>query len=507
MGVFRADLRGADADGGAAALIHGPPGTGKTQTLLELILQLVTPPPSSSPSADPPRPKKVLVCGPSNISVDNIVLRLPSSLPIIRVGHPARLLPRVIERSLDALTRTSEQGEIVSDVRKEMDSLLGRLNVAGKARLKGKARRDGWTQVRDLRGEYRRREQKCIDELVHGSKVVLATLHGAGGRQLQSEHFDVVIIDEASQALEAQCWIPLLLARGGIQKLVIAGDPMQLPPTIKSATTPQTTTILSAAEATLETTLFSRLLALHGAGVKRVLTTQYRMHERIMAFPSRELYDSVLVAAPSVASHLLTTLPYPVAETEATTAPLLFIDTQGGEFPEDPAADPAVSKSALGSESKSNELEARLVALHVEGLIAAGVRESDIAVLTPYNAQVAQIVGLVRPRHGGVEVNSVDSFQGREKEAVVISLVRSNEKRETGFLKDVRRINVAVTRARRHLCVVGDSDTVAGERGFLKRWIEWLADEAESGAVVRYPDVAEVLSGWVGAAEKGGRGV
>lgn len=492
------------ADDGAAALIHGPPGTGKTQTLLELILQLVTPPPSTSP--DPPRPKKVLVCGPSNISVDNIVLRLPSSLPIIRVGHPARLLPRVIERSLDALTRTSEQGEIVSDVRREMDSLLARLNVAGKARLKGKARRDGWTQVRDLRGEFRRREQKCIVELVQGSKVVLATLHGAGGRQLQSEHFDVVIIDEASQALEAQCWIPLLLARGGIQKLVIAGDPMQLPPTIKSATTPQTTTAPKAPEqATLETTLFSRLLALHGTGIKRVLTTQYRMHERIMAFPSRELYDSVLLAAPGVASHLLTTLPYPVAETEATTAPLLFIDTQGGEFPEDPGADPTVSKSALGSESKSNTLEARLVALHVEALVAAGVRECDIAVLTPYNAQVALIAGLVRPRYGGVEVNSVDSFQGREKEAVVISLVRSNEKRETGFLKDVRRINVAVTRARRHLCVVGDSETVASERGFLRRWVEWLGDEADSGAVVRYPDVAEVLVGWVGAAGGDGR--
>lgn len=392
-----------------------------------------------------------------------------------------------------------------------MDAALARLNATGKARLKGKARRDGWTQIRDLRGEYRRREQKCVAELVGGSKVVLSTLHGAGSRQLQGEKFDVVIIDEASQALEAQCWIPLLLARGGggggIPKLVIAGDPMQLPPTVKSATTPQTSAApTKTPTTTLETTLFSRLLALHGSAIKRVLTTQYRMHERIMAFPSLELYESALVAAPAVASHLLTTLPYPVAETEATTAPLLFIDTQGGEFPEDPATDPAAAKStrlALSSESKSNRLEARLVALHVEALVEAGVKECDIAVLTPYNAQVALISALVRERYHGVEVNSVDSFQGREKEAVVISLVRSNEKRETGFLKDVRRINVAVTRARRHLCVVGDSDTVASEKGFLKRWLEWLGDEARSGAIVRYPDVGEVLGGWVGSVEVG----
>lgn len=129
---------------------------------------MVTPPASDKP---PPAPKKILVCGPSNISVDNIVLRLPSSLPVIRIGHPARLLPRVIERSLDTLTRTSEQGEIVSDVRREMDELLGKLKVGGKARLKGRARKEGWDQVRDLRGEYRRREQKCVTEIVKGSKA------------------------------------------------------------------------------------------------------------------------------------------------------------------------------------------------------------------------------------------------------------------------------------------------------------------------------------------------
>ncbi|KAH8155178.1 uncharacterized protein LAJ45_00187 [Morchella importuna] len=480
------------------ALIHGPPGTGKTQTLLELILQLVTPPPSSS--GEPATPKKILVCGPSNISVDNIVLRLPAALPIIRLGHPARLLPRVLERSLDALTRTSEAGEIVSDVRREMDDLLSKLNAAGKSRIKGKARKDGWSQVRDLRGEYRRREDKCVTEVVRGSKVVLCTLHGAGSRQILSEKFDVVIIDEGSQALEAQCWIPLLMTRGGVQKLVIAGDPMQLPPTIKSVTGSMSAPVLdkpahkTEVPDSLEVTLFSRLLTLHGEGIKRLLDTQYRMHADIMAFPSKELYGGLLIAHESVKEHLLTTLPYEVQETEDTAAPVVFIDTQGGEFPEDVAGDPVKSKAvALASESRSNLLEARLVALHVKALIDAGVREGDVGVLTPYNAQVALISKFLREAYPGVEVNSVDSFQGREKEAVVISLVRSNEKRETGFLKDVRRINVAVTRARRHLCVVGDSETVGRERGFLRRWMEWLGDEA----VVRYPDVGDVLGGWV----------
>ena len=151
-----------------AALIQGPPGTGKTQTLLEIILQLATP---TMTSLSPPTPKKILVCGPSNISVDNIVLRLPSSLPIIRMGHPARLLPQVIKRSLDNLTRTSEQGEIINDVRKEMDNLLSKLKATGKARMKGRARKEGWDTVRHLRGESRERENKCVPEIVKWSEV------------------------------------------------------------------------------------------------------------------------------------------------------------------------------------------------------------------------------------------------------------------------------------------------------------------------------------------------
>ncbi|KAL8812131.1 MAG: hypothetical protein Q9223_007367 [Gallowayella weberi] len=198
------------------ALIHGPPGTGKTYTLIELILQTVK------------RSQRILVCGPSNISVDNIVERLaPHKLPIVRLGHPARLLPSVLDHSLDVLTQTSEAAAIVKDVRREMDAKQASI----KKTRSGKERRAIYGDIKELRKEYRVREKQCVTTLVQGSKVVLATLHGAGGFQLRHEEFDVVIIDEGSQALEAQCWIPLFSAK----KLVLAGDHLQLPPTVKSA--------------------------------------------------------------------------------------------------------------------------------------------------------------------------------------------------------------------------------------------------------------------------------
>jgi DNA polymerase alpha-associated DNA helicase A len=230
--------------------------------------------------------------------------------------------------------------------------------------------------------------------------VVLATLHGAGGFQTKDEVFDVVIIDEASQALEAQCWVPLLRA----SKVVLAGDHLQLPPTIKSLNSKTTKAKARDSEElikgmTLETTLFDRLLRLHGPGIKRMLTTQYRMHEKIMRFPSDELYESKLVAADAVKARLLKDLPYEVKETEDTTEPLIFFDTQGGDFPEkneEEEVDKKAGKGMMG-ESKSNEMEAALVKQHVRNLVDAGVKPDDIAVITPYNAQVCLISFLFRP--------------------------------------------------------------------------------------------------------------
>lgn len=340
------------------------------------------------------REQRILVCGPSNISVDNIVERLsPHKVPILRLGHPARLLPSVVSHSLDVLTQTSEAGAIVKDVRAEMDAKQASI----KKTKSGKERKAIYTDLKELRKEYRERERRCVSNLVGGSKVVLATLHGAGGSQLRGEEFDVVIIDEASQALEAQCWVPLLSAK----KVVCAGDHLQLPPTIKSLNSKEKPKAKEGGKPpikglTLETTLFDRLLALNGPSIKKMLTTQYRMHENIMRFPSDELYDSKLIAADNVKARLLKDLEYEVQDTEDTNEPVIFIDTQGGDFPErtedDETDTPKKGKAALHGDSKSNEMEAALVDQHVGKLIEAGIRPPDIAVVTPYNAQVCLAV-------------------------------------------------------------------------------------------------------------------
>ena len=401
----------------------------------------------------------------------------------------------------------------------------------------GRERKAIYGEMKELRAEYREREKKCVSNLVQGSKVVLATLHGAGGSQLRGERFDVVIIDEASQALEAQCWVALLNAR----KVVLAGDHLQLPPTVKSLNmkavpdrpkekdkdkskekqkskdgdakktkeekdaTPKDKPVDTNSKEpsptpklSLETTLFDRLLSLHGTSIKRMLTTQYRMHASIMAFPSAELYENKLLAADAVKARLLKDLPYDVADTEDTREPLVFWDTQGGDFPEktdeeeDNGASGSgekVSKSTLLGDSKSNEAEAQLVRRHVERLAEAGVKPADIAVVTPYNAQLAVLARLLGGEaFPGLELGSVDGFQGREKEAVVVSLVRSNPQREVGFLGEKRRLNVAMTRPKRHLCVVGDSETVGRGSAFLKKWMAHLEEKAD----LRYPDVGEL---------------
>ncbi|KAG5989003.1 hypothetical protein E4U43_004586 [Claviceps pusilla] len=475
------------------ALIHGPPGTGKTHTLIELILQLVK------------RKQRILVCGPSNISVDNIVERLsPHKIPILRLGHPARLLPSVLNHSLDVLTTTSEAGAIVQDVRAEMDAKQASI----KKTKSGKERRQIYMDLKELRKEYRERERRCVSNLVAGSKVVLATLHGAGGFQLRNEEFDVVIIDEASQALEAQCWVPLLTAK----RAVCAGDHLQLPPTIKSVNSSSNKNNKASGardsqeqgdgakkEApiirgmTLETTLFDRLLALHGPSIKRMLTTQYRMHENIVRFPSDELYESKLVAAERVRARLLRDLEYGVQDCEDTSEPVIFIDTQGGDFPErnedEDKESPRKGKASLHGESKSNEMEAALVRQHVGRLVGAGVRPEDIAVVTPYNAQLGVLAPL-KEKFPGVELGSVDGFQGREKEAVVVSLVRSNPDGEVGFLGEKRRLNVAMTRPKRSLTVIGDSETVKRGSHFLKKWMEFLEDNAD----LRYPDLSSLMN-------------
>ncbi|KAI8078765.1 P-loop containing nucleoside triphosphate hydrolase protein [Halteromyces radiatus] len=455
------------------SLIHGPPGTGKTYTLVEIIRQLSV-----------KQNKKVLVCGPSNISVDNLVERLARHrMNLVRVGHPARILPTVLEHSLDIITRTCDSGQIVADVRKEMDETL---NKIGKSKNRTE-RRLLYGQIKELRKDYRVRERKVVDEVISGAQVVLSTLNGCGSRTMMKREFDIVIIDEATQALEAECWIALQKGK----KAILAGDHLQLPPTIKTPTKIMKTNPKSnkknglSTNTDLSTTLFDRLLAMYGNSIKKMLVVQYRMHQKIMEFSSKELYDNLLIANDSVASHLLQDLP-DVAATENTEVPVVMLDTSdtglGHEITDE--------GDMADDQSKANELEVSLAVHHIEALLEDGLGQEQIGVITPYAAQVSRLIRDIRERWPHIEVGTVDGFQGREKEAILLSLVRSNDEGEVGFLQEKRRLNVAMTRAKRHLCVICDSETLAGNKGgnstssrvdggFLKRWMNWLCDEAD----------------------------
>jgi DNA polymerase alpha-associated DNA helicase A len=314
-----------------------------------------------------------LVAGPSNISVDNLCERLaPTGIPIVRLGHPARLLPSVLAHSLDALTRSSDEGALLRDARNDVDKAFSKISKT----RSGRERKEIYNEVKALRKEVRAREKKCVDEVIRTSKVHLATLHGSGGRELASRNWDVVIIDEASQALEAQSWIPLLSAK----KVILAGDHLQLPPTVKSA--------VKGKISPLETTLFDRMIELYGSKCMRMLTVQYRMNTEINEFPSKTLYGGKLTAAPAVAGRRLTDVEG-VTETEDTSQAVVFVDTQGGEFPE---STPEGDESSLPGDSKRNNGEAEIVKGTVKDLIAAGVSADTIAVITPYNAQVFRLL-------------------------------------------------------------------------------------------------------------------
>lgn len=421
------------------ALIHGPPGTGKTTATVELIRQSVA------------RGERVLACAPSNVAVDNLAERLVlAGLRVVRLGHPARIQARVRDVSLAELVQQAPEQRLLRDVRREIDQGL-RLVHRAKGRGERAAARE---QVRGLRRELRQLESAITRGLIDGADVVLATTTGAADALLAETPFGLVVVDEAAQALEAACWIPLQRAR----RAVLVGDHRQLPPTIQS---------LAAADAGLGHTLFERLAALPTATTfARMLTVQYRMHERIMAWSSARFYGGGVTAAPAVAQHLLTDLP-DVTTTEWTSEALCFVDTAGCGHEETAGDDEG---------SKSNAGEAGLAVHVVTALLDAGVPATAIAVVTPYNAQVQ----LLRGRLGGIEgleIGTVDGLQGREKEAVVVSLVRSNEAGEVGFLAELRRLNVALTRARRHLTVVGDSATLA-HHADLRQLVDHLQQHA-----------------------------
>ncbi|KAI3371259.1 hypothetical protein L3Q82_023878 [Scortum barcoo] len=433
------------------AVIHGPPGTGKTTTVVEIILQAVK------------QGQKVLCCASSNVAVDNLVERLARcKAKVLRLGHPARLLESIQKHSLDAILAQSDNSNIIADIRKDIDKAFMGMK---KGREKGE-RVNFRREIGELRKELKTREETAITQILKSADVVLSTNTGACDsgplKFLPAKHFDWVVIDECAQALESSCWIPLLRAR----KCILAGDYKQLPPTIKSQ---------MAASKGLSLSLMERLIQMYGDSVVRMLTVQYRMNSAIMEWASKEMYQGRLTAHSSVERHLLKDLPG-VTCVEETSTPLLLIDTAGCGLSEMEVTD---------EQSKGNQGEVDIVELHIKALTEAGLKAKDIAVIAPYNLQVDLLCQRLSARHPELEIKSVDGFQGREKEAVVLSLVRSNRKGEVGFLAEDRRINVAVTRARRHIAVVCDTQTVQNH-AFLKSLISHMTEFGEVRTAFEY---------------------
>lgn len=413
------------------AILHGPPGTGKTTTLAEVIEQAVG------------RGEKVLACAPSNTGVDNLLERLVPLIPsVLRVGHPARVFEALRGHTLDELVEADESQEVIREMYREAESLMKKASRFSRSRGAHQAKRDMYSEAKMLRQHARQMERHVVQQVLSSADVVCTTLT-IDDDLLGNRHFDLVVIDEACQSTEPALWQAML--RG--DRLVLAGDHCQLPPTVLSG---------EAAKEGLQVSPMERLVKQSDNELCRLLKVQYRMHESIMRFSSDQFYCGELIAHDSVREHQLVDLPA-VNEQTAIEAgqgglPVLeFWDTAGAEWAEEFEPD---------GESKRNPQEANWVVHQVKQLLDAGVEATQIGVIAPYAAQVRLLKN--RLRIEGLEIDTVDGFQGREKEAIVITFVRSNKSGEIGFLADTRRTNVALTRARRALRVIGDSSTLGG---------------------------------------------
>ncbi|MFB6209700.1 MAG: IGHMBP2 family helicase [Candidatus Nanohaloarchaea archaeon] len=443
-------------------LIHGPPGTGKTTTAIEVIRQYID------------EGKTVLATADSKAAVDNMLeFLLEQGVDAVRVGHPARVAPKLRQNTLDALVEKNEKYQESREIREKAFELKDRqedlTHPSGRWRRgmsderikelaeQGKGSRGvpqekieemgEWLELQDeideLFEKSDRLEDEAVEEIIESMEVVCATNSTSGSELMEGKEFDVVVIDEATQSTEPSCLIPITYGR----EVIMAGDHRQLPPTVKNLD----------AEG-LEHTLFERLAEKHPE-IKSLLRKQYRMHERIMEFSSEEFYEGKLEAHESVRRHTLSDLEFDTSKIEDRSEtldpeePVVFVDT---------AEIDAGERTPPGSTSKENRREAEIMKQMVEKAIEAGLEEEEIAVISPYDDQV-DLLGKKLDRED-LEVKTVDGFQGREKEAVFISLVRSNDRGEIGFLKDYRRLNVALTRAKRKLVVIGDSDTLESDK-------------------------------------------
>ncbi len=444
-------------------IIHGPPGTGKTTTIAEAIYQEVK------------RGKKVIATADSNIAVDNILEKLIGyDISVLRVGNPARVIKTLMEHTLDYVLETMPEyrearkiwdridilkGERDKNIKPEMkwrrglsDDEIKYLSSANRSVrgiqigvIKSMAK---WLDINDeitkLVEKAKKYEDRAIKRLIDGADVICTTNSTAGGEILAGYNFDTLFIDEATQAVEPSCLIPMVK----VNKIVMAGDHKQLPPTVASIDAKG-----------LEYTLFERLLSIYGDKIIHVLNVQYRMNEKIMKFPNMVFYGNEIFTAEDVKNITLSDFPlkFKNGEDIITRAcnpdlPVVFIDTIG-QCPE---------KTKTGSTSKMNQCEGSIVMKLAEQLISMGLKKDYIGVITPYDDQVDYL----RMNLCGFEIKSVDGYQGREKEVIIISFVRSNKNGELGFLNDLRRLNVSLTRAKRKLIMIGDSLTLSTNKTY-----------------------------------------
>lgn len=469
---------------------------------------------------------KVLVTAPSNVAVDNVLDRIMSienekhdaapgkrgskksstnkKVKAVRLGHPARIQHSIQKYSLESLVQSSEGTEIVKDCRTELNEYLRTLS---NTKSRPSEKREAYREMKSLKKEIRTREEKVVGQILRDSNVVLATNVGAASSLLrrmldtkgQPICFDLVIIDEAAQALEASCWISLL--RG--KRAVLAGDHKQLPPTIKCS--------VREVQQGLGRTLFERLMFSYkksndgtSSCRSKMLEVQYRMHQDISDWASKAMYNGKLISHESVRERQLLTLPV-VAEKVNNTNQITDDDSDDGQDKLERVTLMLVDTTGCDMHEKANEAgsrfnegEANIVVSHVHSLIKLGLRAEDIAVITPYNGQVELLRRLLLPVVPKLEIRSVDGFQGGEKEAVVLSLVRSSDRggqNGIGFLRDERRLNVAVTRAKRHCAVICDCETVSKNK-FIKGLVNWLEEKGEyrSGAEYTTSDATVISS-------------
>ena len=412
-------------EAGEVAIIHGPPGTGKTTTLVEAIIETLQ------------RETQVLVCAPSNAAVDWISEQLMRrSVHVLRVGNPLRMSDEMLDCSYERRYAAHPDYHELWNIRKELRS-----GATGE-------------RAHRLRSRQTELEIKINADLFAQARVVSCTLIGSAYRIMERRRFSTLFIDEAAQALEPACWAAMLRA----DRVVMGGDHMQLPPTVKS---------LEAARGGLADTLMQKVVGLWPQCVQ-LLTVQYRMNSDIMAFPSRWFYGGRLQAAPEAADRTVSPLD----------TPLMWIDTsEYSDYSENSDYSEHSEKEKRNrTGSITNSDEARLV-IHtirdyIEMISPQRIENEriDFGVITPYRGQARLIRRLLKMQHyfrrlrRHITVGTVDGFQGQERDVIVISLVRDNAAGQIGFLRDLRRMNVAITRARMKLIIIGNAQTLGRHR-------------------------------------------